>query len=80
MSKPKPCQDACDCTPTVEGYYFATHRKYGWRCVVQFTKNGLGNMRLFACRISRGMGLEEFTDYVGPLIDPKPLKAKAGAR
>jgi hypothetical protein len=66
---PARCEDGCECTPTASGYYWATHRKYGWRRVVLIELNGHRHLRAFAHRMSGSFGLEEFKDYRGPLTE-----------
>lgn len=65
-----PCAGHCDCVPTAPGYYFARHRKWRWREVVKVERNGHGHVRAYVHRMSGSFGLEEFTDYAGPLMDP----------
>lgn len=66
---PAPCPDACDCAPTGPGYYWATHRKYGWRRVVLLEVNGFRHLRVFVHRMSGSFGTEEFKDYSPPIRD-----------
>lgn len=69
----------CQPTPTEPGYYWATYHvrikskagvlleKRDDRMIVQVGKNGFGQMRVFVPRWSGSAGLEEFSDWVGPL-------------
>jgi hypothetical protein len=64
-----------DCPPIRHGTYFASHRKYGWRSVVVVGPNGFRQTRVEVPKMSRRFGLEEFTDWVGPLSDPADMPA-----
>jgi hypothetical protein len=58
-----------------EGYYWATHRRYGWRAVVLIGKDGFKHTRAFTARSSSSFNVEEFTDFKGPLRERKTAGA-----
>jgi len=64
-----------DCPPTRHGVYFASHRHYGWRSVVEVGPNGHKHTRVYVARFSSSFGIEEFTDWMGPLSDPADTPA-----
>jgi len=66
----KKCK-SCDCVPTQLGFYWATHRKWGWRKIVEVGMDGRKVVRVFVPRFSASVGIEEFTDYSGPIKERK---------
>lgn len=61
-----------NCTPTEPGYYWATHRQFGWRAIVEIGVNGFKHMRAFTPRFSSSsFDIGEFHEYSARLVDPK---------
>lgn len=61
-------------TPGELGFYWATHRRYGWRTVVELGRNGHGQVRVFCCRQSGTFDVIDFQDWYGPLQDTKEAR------
>jgi len=49
--------------PDGDGYYWATHRKHGWRDLVRLGRNGLRHRRAFTARHSSSFDPSDFTDF-----------------
>lgn len=65
----------CCCIPIADGYYWATHRKYGWRAIVMLRPNGQSHRRAFAAgRAHSTFDVCEFHQWSRQLRDP--LKRK----
>lgn len=50
-------------TPLEDGYYWATHRRHGWRDMVRLGRNGLRHRRAFVARMSCTFDPSEFTAF-----------------
>ena len=59
------------------GFYWATHKKYGWRRIICIGRDGFNHTRAWPPGISAGsFNVEEFKDLNGPLIEGKRNKRK----
>ena len=59
-----------ECAPTIEGYYWATHREFKWRAIVQIRKNGFGHLRAFA-GLSSSFDVTAFVEWSEKICDPR---------
>lgn len=66
----------CDCVPAALGYYWATHRAWGRRVIVQIAKDGFGHVRAYVHRYgSSSYSPCDFKDYSKAIVERKPAHA-----